>query len=361
MQFNHSTNLYQGAVGGVFIAAGSSLLLYTCGSVIGISGILGSSTSAAKDLSRLWTLTYLAGLITAGRIIKTIEPQAFGDHDNASTLSYTGIVVAGLLTGIGTRMGNGCTSGHGICGLPRRSPRSLVAVLTFMTSGALTAYLAREFNLFHGGSPHADANATLVSMTTPTLVALGASYLIRSTPLVAKSTSTNITVGETILKHVSAFLCSLTVGAGLGISGMCNADRVIHFLDFSGPAGWDYSLMGVMGAGVMVNVFLFEYFSRSNANVMVSSICGKKERVGSMLTMGMKQSNLIINTKLVLGSFLFGIGWGLGGVCPGPAIVSLGASIQKASIFVPMMITGMMINDVVEEMLLKPSEEKKVN
>lgn len=125
------------AVGGVLIGGSAALLMLTQGRIAGISGILGGMLPPmAAD--RDWRAAFLFGLLGAGIVGAVIAPQAIG----ASVRSAPILVIAGLLVGIGTRLGSGCTSGHGVCGLARLSPRSLVAVVTFMATGALTATIA---------------------------------------------------------------------------------------------------------------------------------------------------------------------------------------------------------------------------
>lgn len=120
------------------IGAASALLLLTHGRIAGISGISGSLLQASTR-DRDWRLAFLGGLVAAGLVAAVVAPSAIG----ASVRPLPIVIVAGLLVGFGTRLGSGCTSGHGVCGVSRLSARSLVAVATFMTTGAVTAILAR--------------------------------------------------------------------------------------------------------------------------------------------------------------------------------------------------------------------------
>lgn len=124
-------------LGGALIGSGSALLLLTHGRIAGISGIAGGLVQGATS-DRAWRLAFLAGLLVAGGVAGRVLPAAIG----APVRPLAAIVAAGLLVGFGTRLGNGCTSGHGVCGLSRLSVRSLVAVATFMTTGAITAMIA---------------------------------------------------------------------------------------------------------------------------------------------------------------------------------------------------------------------------
>jgi uncharacterized membrane protein YedE/YeeE len=121
--------------GGTMIGAASALLFLTHGRVAGISGIVGALVPPTSTRDRDWRLAFLIGLLAAGAIAGVAMPSAVG----ASVRSLPVVVLAGLLVGFGTRLGSGCTSGHGVCGLSRLSARSLIAVGTFMATGAATA------------------------------------------------------------------------------------------------------------------------------------------------------------------------------------------------------------------------------
>lgn len=120
-------------LGGVVIGLAASLLLLTHGKVAGISGIFAGLFDRATH-DKAYRLAFVAGLLLVGVGAHFIAPELV-----PATSSSLGLVaVAGLLVGYGTRLGNGCTSGHGICGLSRGSIRSLVAVATFISTGVLT-------------------------------------------------------------------------------------------------------------------------------------------------------------------------------------------------------------------------------
>lgn len=118
------------------LGTASAFLFLIHGRIAGISGILGSLLQASTR-DRGWRVAFLLGIAAAGLVAHGVAPAAIG----ASVRSLPVVILAGLLVGYGTRMGSGCTSGHGVCGISRFSTRSLVAVVTFMTTGALTATL----------------------------------------------------------------------------------------------------------------------------------------------------------------------------------------------------------------------------
>jgi uncharacterized membrane protein YedE/YeeE len=126
--------------GGILIGLSATLLLWLNGRIAGVSGVLnGVLFQQRGDVS--WRAAFLAGLVVAGGLYMAFVPGAALPRTD---FSRTGLVVAGLLVGFGTRMGNGGTSGHGVCGLGRLSLRSLVAVLTVMATAIATSFVVRH-------------------------------------------------------------------------------------------------------------------------------------------------------------------------------------------------------------------------
>jgi uncharacterized protein len=127
------------AVGGVLIGLAAALFALLNGRIAGISGIVGGLLQPRRgDVS--WRLAFLAGLLLAPMVYQLFFELPAVRIDAGSAL----LVAAGLMVGIGTRYGSGCTSGHGVCGLSRRSPRSLAATLAFMAAGFATVFLMRH-------------------------------------------------------------------------------------------------------------------------------------------------------------------------------------------------------------------------
>lgn len=128
-------------VGGIVIGIAALVLLRFYKRIAGISGIFGGLFPFDTG-ETLWRLVFLAGLMTGGVVLSFLHSDAVTFE---LTYSNPALILAGLLVGVGSRMGNGCTSGHGICGLGRLAPRSVVAVLTFMVTGILSAVLVQQF------------------------------------------------------------------------------------------------------------------------------------------------------------------------------------------------------------------------
>jgi hypothetical protein len=130
-----------GLLGGALIGLASALLLLGNGKIAGVSGILGGSLFAASE-DRAWRLAFLVGLPLGAWLARQLSGDALGF---AMTQRPEILIAGGLLVGIGTQLGSGCTSGHGVCGLARGSRRSIVATFTFMATGFITVFVMRHW------------------------------------------------------------------------------------------------------------------------------------------------------------------------------------------------------------------------
>jgi uncharacterized membrane protein YedE/YeeE len=131
---------------------------------------------------------------------------------------------------------------------------------------------------------------------------------------------------------ITAFIAGLVFGLGLVVAGMANPAKILNFLDLAG--NWDPSLLFVMVGAIAVGTIAFSVARR---------------RTSSALGLPMQLPTArAIDARLVGGSLLFGIGWGLAGFCPGPAIVALGAGYTKAGAFIAAMLVGMAAVDLIE-------------
>jgi uncharacterized membrane protein YedE/YeeE len=141
--FFDGVGLARGAAGGVAIAFASSLSLFLTGRVAGMSGIIGPLASGRAP--PLFETAYVAGLLSAGALLLAVSPReaVFGAPDGPA-LHWGAAAVGGVAVGLGARLGSGCTSGHGIIGLARLSPRSLAAVAAFFATGIVTAGVSRS-------------------------------------------------------------------------------------------------------------------------------------------------------------------------------------------------------------------------
>lgn len=126
--------------GGVLIGGAAVLLMAGLGRIAGISGIAGSLTRRGTG-DRAWRMAFVSGLVLAPLLLLLVRG---GSGIGPPQVGLPWMVLAGLLVGFGTGLGNGCTSGHGVCGIARLSPRSLLATMIFMASGIATVYLVRH-------------------------------------------------------------------------------------------------------------------------------------------------------------------------------------------------------------------------
>jgi uncharacterized protein len=132
-------------LGGALVGLSASLFLLTHGRVAGVSGLYaGIFRRTSPD--RMLRLAFIAGMLLSGLVVRVVYPKAF---ETGWTATLPIALVAGLLVGFGTQLGNGCTSGHGVCGISRFSARSLVATGTFMAAGIATTFVVRH--VFGGG------------------------------------------------------------------------------------------------------------------------------------------------------------------------------------------------------------------
>jgi len=127
-------------IGGTLIGLSASAMLLLDGKIAGISGVFAGVLRPAKG-DTAWKACFIAGLVAGGFLLRLFLPEAFAF---GIVRSWPILVLTGLLVGFGTRLGNGCTSGHGVCGVSRLSTRSIAATLTFMATGALTVFVTNH-------------------------------------------------------------------------------------------------------------------------------------------------------------------------------------------------------------------------
>ena len=128
--------------GGVMLGIASAVFILANGRILGISGILGGLLRP-KTGDTGWRVAFLLGMLAAPVTLQWLAPAGFLSAPRIEA-GVAAVVVAGLLVGYGTRLGSGCTSGHGVCGLSRLSPRSLVATGTFMAAGFAIVFVIRH-------------------------------------------------------------------------------------------------------------------------------------------------------------------------------------------------------------------------
>lgn len=129
-------------IGGLLIGIAVTILLLFNGRVAGISGIVSGLISPSRK-DKIWRFTFILGMLAGGGVLKILTPEVF---INSSGRSFGAIALAGFLVGIGTVMGGGCTSGHGVCGVSRLSLRSILATIIFIFFGVISVLVLKNIS-----------------------------------------------------------------------------------------------------------------------------------------------------------------------------------------------------------------------
>mmetsp|Transcript_11391 Transcript_11391/g.21524 ORF Transcript_11391/g.21524 Transcript_11391/m.21524 type:complete len:364 (-) Transcript_11391:345-1436(-) len=295
---------FESGIGGLMVGMSAAMAYLIDGKITGISGIVGPFLRSAvkcepvKD-GQLWKLLFLTGLFLGGWIALAGNWDfSFPEIPHLNIFQY---ILGGICVGIGTRTGKGCTSGHGICGLPRLALRSWIAVPTFMAVAAITVLVTR-----HAIKPYnVEYRSQIAPIQWPPRWEFPLFSFISSLVLVA--------ISVMLPARPRAFFSPLSSGIifalGLGASGMTSQAKVLNFLDFAGY--WDPSLAFVMGCGICVSFPAYLIAARSGSKPLCE---------GCNFENPPKKGNYV---PLIIGTSMFGLGWGLVGVCPGPALAGM--------------------------------------
>jgi uncharacterized membrane protein YedE/YeeE len=282
-------------LGGALLGTATILKMVLKGDVLGISGaVKGLLTSTGVREVGRWC--FLAGLVAGGAAVAHWHPAAFG----LVSMSNARAILGGFAVGLGAAIGNGCTSGHGICGNARLSQRSLVYTMTFMAAGFTTATLFTSRDAIRVYAAGAPSGLPIIPLAATVLAVHLALYAAAVYGLPKKAA---VPVTDVLDGTLFAF--------GLGISGMTNPAKVVAFLDIHGGL-WDPTLMLVMGSALaLVSPPMLALVLPHR----ITAPCfGGKFNI---------PTSTVIDTRLLVGGVLFGIGWGISGMCPGPALVNI--------------------------------------
>ncbi|CAE6458871.1 unnamed protein product [Rhizoctonia solani] len=343
----------QTLIGASMLGVSAYHVLVLNGGVLGVSGFAHRTTSWATFKAREFACTRtsrgetpndvnpdpdhlallsVAGLLTGGLALglfrQSLEAQLQAQLvDIYSTTSITavqaaGMALAGFLVGMGSKLSNGCTSGHMLCGVSRLAPRSLAATLTFFPVSVLVHLLVGRLSPFSLNlvpeQPVGQPSWQLVLfLQIPILVYRYAAAFI------------NGLVGERCARRLVSFVTSFHFALGLIVTGMLRPSKILNFLCLTPTAAkngtWDPSLAMIILAGILPQVL-----------VWVTSLDSHVRREGTRPAFADKWSIPIpgrdwrkgIDARLFIGAALFGVGWGMCGICPGPATILLGAGIS---------------------------------
>lgn len=307
------------------------------GRITGLSGAFNSVVKYDKAAGFEWKAAFMIALMTIpallnqiyGNVIVTKEGFTFRMFDENDEIDkrqdIAAWIIGGFLVGWGTRMGNGCTSGHGVCGLPRFAPRSIAATCTFMATGFMIATLRYYVPFLNNGPSFGADYAPVwrwVALGVLIAINLYALFLILAT------------AGRRLELLLSYFF-GLLFGLGLVISGMCRISKIQNFLIIGDV--WDPSLMFVMASAVAINVVTFNYILRKVEKPVMGGTYGVPPRG-------------VIDLRLLGGAAIFGLGWGLAGLCPGPGVICF-FSMTHAIIWVAALAIGQVAYDICQKYL----------
>lgn len=345
----------QGIIGGSLIGGSAGVLLVMNGDIMGCSGILSNTLinplQALQNPKNRWRYAYLASFALSINIfVNYLAPKEFLSDDRSndsdvpipSALAYA---LGGLFVGLGTKIGNGCTTGHGICGIARFSKRSLTATCTFTGMSMLTTYLTSPLRtwstlttfLRNTGIPSMSPVGSGLFMAASVLAALVSPALAASN----RSKDEKEAANED-RKVLGAALSGTMFAAGLAISGMAKSSKVHDFLCISGlgSGSFDPTLVAVMGSGIVASWLSYQAVDGW------SLIAPPKKALTCPAALGeggrfAVPTNTTIDTQLLLGTSIFGLGWGLTGICPGPAIFAAASgNVYATLIWIPAFVIG---------------------
>ena len=225
----------------------------------------------------------------------------------ADWTTFPGFALAGFLVGFGTKLGNGCTSGHGLCGLSRFSLRSFVAVGIFL----MTAIGISTLSFWVGLGPFVnDQDLSPVihynnEISAIVFLLVGLILPVIGFFIAKKEADESFNISKQFTDQLIVFGVGILFAIGLMLSGMSVRNNILGFLQINNQ--WNCGLLFVLGCGLGVNVITFTVMRRKGTSILGNKVFDPQ--------------NSKIDLPLVLGAFCFGLGWGIGGLCPGPFLV----------------------------------------
>ena len=273
--------------------------------------------------------------------------ETSGEVPIASPIAH---LLGGALVGLGTKLGNGCTSGHGVCGLARKSRRSFVAVSIFMATSMLTAVFLNfdmpwsKYTAFLRTDTLPIYSKLLGSLATAGVVGLG---LLRQT--------TEEPLPQHQRKAWGASVSAVFAALGLVISGMTRKSKVNDFLDICAlcrsKGTMDPTLAAVMGSAVFVSWLGYQFVP---GWAFTKKFHRQRSMVGDEFAV---PTSTHVDAQLVVGAAMFGVGWGLTGLCPGPALYHAAAGMSDIIlIWFPAFFAGSWAG---EQLKLYPTKQAK--
>eukprot|EP00980_Cylindrotheca_fusiformis_P028274 scaffold22589_cov138-Cylindrotheca_fusiformis.AAC.37 len=355
-----------GLAGGSLIGASAGVLLLSSGEILGASGLISSTVlepeKALNDPSVSWKLLFMSTFMATSNLVSSAyaKDNRMGKDSSLPIVSTAGYLIGGFLVGFGTKLGNGCTSGHGICGMARLSKRSFIAVATFMTSAVATANIvapdnrtfSTTFSFLRGSKVPNLYNRKLgIAATAPFVLATAyalhnlyttvkadrnkrlakengnsgqeqasakESDIIEVEPKSERKSRQELAMVEDgVGKLLPAVFTSSAFALGLAVSGMVLPSKILGFLNLHlvKKGSWDPTLMTVMAGGSAVSWISYQFVKGFGLfDHSYSMECPRRSSRFAIPT------NTNVDLYLISGAVSFGVGWGIAGLCPGPAL-----------------------------------------
>ncbi|KAF8921166.1 hypothetical protein CPB85DRAFT_1428177 [Mucidula mucida] len=303
-------------VGGLGLPLPMHALVVLNGSVFGISGFL--HRTVRGDLE---AFAGVAGLVVGGLITGLLDGPPTARY-NPGTLQ---LLLSGFLVGLGSKMANGCTSGHMLAGIGRLSRRSFAAVASFFTTGMITAHIFHSHNPLFTSSPFDLEWTNGLGRSSAILLSLQIiSMLISYFQYAASLWSTSSREKQQLLQRsrmISIFNTSVQFALSLSLSNLTDNRKVISFLQLPSLT-FDPSLAFLALGALPLAIVLHAVFSPSDD----VPVLGGPWRI---------PKSGLIDAKLLCGAAIFGVGWALSGICHGPGLVNLGRSLASGTDILP--------------------------
>jgi uncharacterized protein len=289
-------------IGGLFIGTACGVYMLFSRRIAGCSGsmkaVLLALALGPRETSKI---AFTGGLLAGGALMKVLLPSSFSAPPAPSLV----LAFAGFAVGIGTALANGCTSGHGLCGLSRLSFRSLMAVPIFMVTASLTTTIINVTTAIKSGGP---LGTILPIGATPTSTSVLAAQLAGGLALALAAGLALLPAKSTAREAYLGLWSGGCFAIGLTIGGMVRPSVVLGAL---GPAAFDGTLWVLFCTALATTFVAFRVAAR--VGVQEASVWGAA-------------SPAPVDRALLIGSVFFGVGWGATGLCPGPLLVGVGAS-----------------------------------
>lgn len=289
------------SIGAVLIQLATTNFYWQRGQTIGFSSAIFQCFSKLSHNA----VQIVTGMLLSSVFVNRFLPQFIPPPALSSSVPYLSLV--GFIVGLGTKLGQGCTSGHMIAGLSRLRLRSLVATASFASTAMAVVYFTGAGASLATSTPNylPEVNMSLLTenVVIQALLASSTALVYLVLPYLSKrAQSKHLT---TAFEWVSGLLSGFLFGVGLHIAGMLNPAKTIGFLALPTPEYFDPSLALIMVFAVLPNIFVWRRISKPLLTEKFNCATSTE-----------------IPLRMIFGSALFGIGWGLLGVCPGPGLLN---------------------------------------